>query len=69
MLCVAFASPDICYAGTLSGDIYVWRGNNLQKVIQDAHGVSTLMPNTHRVSRFMYDAYMKQIHARYLWCN
>ena len=40
MLCLGFApSDDITYAGTLSGDIYVWSGTNLQRVIQDAHRV------------------------------
>ncbi|KAI0227896.1 Echinoderm microtubule-associated protein-like 6 [Lamellibrachia satsuma] len=35
---------DITYAGTLSGDVYVWKGRNLQKVIQGAHqgGIYTM---------------------------
>ena len=40
MLCLAFAPNDTTYAGTLNGDIYMWGGNNLHKVIQSAHAVS-----------------------------
>lgn len=39
MLCLSFAPDDITYAGTLSGDVYVWKGRNLQKVIQGVHQV------------------------------
>ncbi|XP_038072339.1 echinoderm microtubule-associated protein-like 6 [Patiria miniata] len=38
MLCLTFGPNDITYSGTLSGDVYVWAGNNLQRVIQNAHG-------------------------------
>lgn len=37
MLCIAFGSDDTVYAGTLNGEIYVWRGNNLSSVIRNAH--------------------------------
>ena len=40
MLCLAFGPDDITYSGTLSGDIYMWRGNGLIKVVQAAHEVS-----------------------------
>ena len=39
-MCLAFAPNDVTYSGTLQGDIYVWSGNNLQRVIQGAHRVS-----------------------------
>ncbi len=39
MLCLAFGPDNVTYSGTLSGDVYVWKNNNLSKVIQDAHQV------------------------------
>ena len=39
-LCLAFGPNQTTYSGTMSGDIYVWCGNNLQSVISDAHEVS-----------------------------
>ena len=39
MLCVAFAPDNVTFAGTLSGDIYVWKGSNLQSVVAKAHQV------------------------------
>jgi len=40
MLCLAFGADSLTYSGTLSGDIYVWHGNNLQSVVSTAHSVS-----------------------------
>ncbi|XP_077993248.1 echinoderm microtubule-associated protein-like 6 [Glandiceps talaboti] len=40
ILCVSFAPDDITYSGTLNGDVYVWKGHNLQKTIQGAHAGS-----------------------------
>ncbi|KAK3093757.1 hypothetical protein FSP39_019782 [Pinctada imbricata] len=37
ILCAAFGPEDTTYTGTLSGDIYVWRGNNLDRAIPAAH--------------------------------
>ncbi|XP_013391678.1 echinoderm microtubule-associated protein-like 6 [Lingula anatina] len=37
MLCLAFGPEDITYSGSMSGDIYVWKGNNLARVVQNAH--------------------------------
>ena len=34
MLCLAFGSNGITYAGTLSGDIYKWEKNNLVGTVQ-----------------------------------
>ena len=34
MLCLAFGTTGITYAGTLSGDIYKWERNNLIGTIQ-----------------------------------
>ncbi|XP_037543112.1 echinoderm microtubule-associated protein-like 6 isoform X2 [Nematolebias whitei] len=38
ILCVASAKDDITYSGALNGDIYVWKGLNLMRTIQSAHG-------------------------------
>eukprot|EP00003_Mantamonas_plastica_P007140 TRINITY_DN1595_c0_g1_i1.p1 TRINITY_DN1595_c0_g1~~TRINITY_DN1595_c0_g1_i1.p1 ORF type:complete len:1924 (+),score=719.51 TRINITY_DN1595_c0_g1_i1:2008-7779(+) len=37
MLDVAFGEGDIVYSGAQSGDIYVWEGRKLQRVIEKAH--------------------------------
>lgn len=42
ILCVASAKDDITYSGALNGDIYVWKGLNLVRTIQAAHGVRRL---------------------------
>ncbi|KAM3606890.1 uncharacterized protein V6R79_025142 [Siganus canaliculatus] len=38
ILCVAAAKDDITYSGALNGDIYVWKGLNLVRTVQAAHG-------------------------------
>uniref|UniRef100_A0A673BND2 EMAP like 6 n=1 Tax=Sphaeramia orbicularis TaxID=375764 RepID=A0A673BND2_9TELE len=38
ILCIASAKDDITYSGALNGDIYVWKGLNLIRTIQAAHG-------------------------------
>ncbi|MEQ2185713.1 Echinoderm microtubule-associated protein-like 6, partial [Goodea atripinnis] len=38
ILCVASAKDDITYSGALNGDIYVWKGLNLTRTVQSAHG-------------------------------
>ncbi|XP_023254433.1 echinoderm microtubule-associated protein-like 6, partial [Seriola lalandi dorsalis] len=38
ILCVASAKDDITYSGALNGDIYVWKGLNLIRTVQAAHG-------------------------------
>jgi len=38
ILCVAFGSPEVTYAGTFNGEVYKWKGNRLQTVI-GAHSV------------------------------
>uniref|UniRef100_A0A665VSQ7 Uncharacterized protein n=1 Tax=Echeneis naucrates TaxID=173247 RepID=A0A665VSQ7_ECHNA len=40
ILCVASAKDDNTYSGALNGDIYVWKGLNLVRTVQAAHGVS-----------------------------
>lgn len=40
ILCAAYARDDITYTGTLSGDVYQWKGHTLQSVIKGAHNVS-----------------------------
>lgn len=37
IMCLAFGPDDTTYSGTLAGDIYVWRGSNLDRVIPAAH--------------------------------
>ena len=40
ILCAAYVRDDITYTGTLSGDVYQWKGHTLQSVIKGAHNVS-----------------------------
>lgn len=42
ILCLACAKDEITYSGALNGDIYVWKGINLMRTVQGAHGVSLL---------------------------
>ncbi|XP_050404782.1 echinoderm microtubule-associated protein-like 6 [Patella vulgata] len=37
ILCLAFGAGNLTYSGTMSGDIYIWKDNNLDSVIQGAH--------------------------------
>ncbi|BFZ11617.1 hypothetical protein BsWGS_14656 [Bradybaena similaris] len=37
MLCLAFGSEDTTFSGTLSGDVYIWRDCNLDRVVSAAH--------------------------------
>ncbi|KAJ8309461.1 hypothetical protein KUTeg_014335 [Tegillarca granosa] len=37
VLCLGFGPEDTTYSGTLNGDVYIWKGNNLDRVIQAAH--------------------------------
>lgn len=39
ILCVASARDELTYSGALNGDVYVWKGVNLFRTIQAAHGV------------------------------
>ena len=41
-LCLAFGASDVTYSGTLSGEIYLWKGSNLARSIPNAHTVSQL---------------------------
>lgn len=41
-LCLAFGPNDVTYSGTLSGEIYKWKGHNLSGTIPNAHTVSWL---------------------------
>ncbi|XP_046714063.1 echinoderm microtubule-associated protein-like 6 isoform X3 [Silurus meridionalis] len=38
ILCLATAKEEVTYSGALNGDIYVWKGLNLVRTIQAAHG-------------------------------
>uniref|UniRef100_A0A8C2DMQ0 EMAP like 6 n=1 Tax=Cyprinus carpio TaxID=7962 RepID=A0A8C2DMQ0_CYPCA len=38
ILCLATAKDEVTYSGALNGDIYVWKGLNLTRTIQAAHG-------------------------------
>ena len=42
-LCLAFGPNDVTYSGTLSGEIYKWKGHNLSGTIPNAHKVSFLV--------------------------
>jgi len=37
ILCLTFALPDVTYSGTMSGDVYIWKGTNLSSVIHAVH--------------------------------
>lgn len=39
ILCLACAKDEVTYSGALNGDIYVWKGINLMRTVQGAHGV------------------------------
>ena len=41
MLCLGFGSEETTYSGTLGGDIYVWKGTQLSRVVSGAHNVSS----------------------------
>uniref|UniRef100_A0A8C4SLW8 EMAP like 5 n=1 Tax=Erpetoichthys calabaricus TaxID=27687 RepID=A0A8C4SLW8_ERPCA len=38
ILCLACARDEVTYSGALNGDIYVWKGINLVRTVQGAHG-------------------------------
>ena len=40
MLCLAFGPEDTTLSGSLAGDIYVWKGSDLDHVVSAAHNVS-----------------------------
>lgn len=42
ILCLACAKDEVTYSGALNGDIYVWKGINLMRTVQGAHGVRLL---------------------------
>ena len=44
-LCLAFGPNDVTYSGTLSGEIYKWKGHNLSGTIPNAHTVSWFLHN------------------------
>lgn len=37
ILSAVFSSADIAFTGTLSGDVYKWKGHNLLSVVRGAH--------------------------------
>ena len=39
IMCVAFGPNKTTYSGTLGGDIYIWNGNTLAKVLPKVHKV------------------------------
>ena len=43
ILCLGFGSADTVFSGTLSGDIYQWKGHTLASVIKGAHNVSHMI--------------------------
>lgn len=45
ILCLVCAKDEVTYSGALNGDIYVWKGPNLVRTLQAAHGVSNQEPH------------------------
>ncbi|XP_055878559.1 echinoderm microtubule-associated protein-like 6 isoform X2 [Biomphalaria glabrata] len=37
MLCLAFGKESVTFSGTLSGDVYIWKDTNLDRVVSAAH--------------------------------
>lgn len=62
ILCVSAAKDDLTYSGALNGDVYVWRGVNLIRTVQAAHGVNTLgaVQSAWRVTVDRYDTFISQ---------
>lgn len=54
MLCLAFSSSALTYAGTLSGDIYKWNKNNLIGTCQ-GHEVQKFRDKFAAVNRSMHN--------------
>lgn len=52
MLCLAFALDDVTISGTLGGDVYFWKGINLDRVVSAAHKVTIIAYYIH--SRFSF---------------
>ncbi|XP_035687635.1 echinoderm microtubule-associated protein-like 6 isoform X3 [Branchiostoma floridae] len=46
ILCLAFAPDEVTFTGVLNGDVYMWKGNNLTRVIQNAHNSSWKKPGS-----------------------
>ncbi len=40
ILCAAFSATGEAYTGTLSGDVYKWKGHHLHSVVKTAHKVN-----------------------------
>ena len=38
-VCVSISDNTICYSGTANGDVYIWKENNLDRVIAAVHQV------------------------------
>lgn len=51
ILCLACAKDEVTYSGALNGDIYVWKGINLMRTVQGAHGVSLKAACEHLIVR------------------
>ena len=50
ILCLAYGAANLLYTGTLSGDIYKWKENNLLENIDNAHSVSGNFSDTQKQS-------------------
>lgn len=68
ILCAAFAPEEVCYTGTLSGDIYKWKGRNLLSVIKRAHMVSNSI-DVHLLLAYLtlYSQYMHTCEVIQTW--
>jgi hypothetical protein len=47
ILCLAFGADGSTYSGTLSGDVYIWRDNTLDRVVSAAHSVGPYNNHNH----------------------
>ena len=45
-VCSSLSETTVCYSGTANGDVYVWRENNLEKVIATVHNVFEIVYQT-----------------------
>ena len=54
ILCAAFTATGEVYTGTLSGDIYKWKGHHLHSVIKAAHKASSLYVHVNPVCVCVY---------------
>jgi len=65
ILCVAFGSPEVTYAGTFNGEVYKWKGNRLKTVI-GAHSVGACC-TLHMGAPYAASAYV-YVYITHMYC-